>query len=237
MTSGFTFKQFHVDHQDCGMPVSTDGVLLGSWAELQTQGPMLDLGTGSGLLALMIAQRTETPLIDAIDIELSAYLAAQRNFEQSPWAHRLKAHHVSAQDWMHTIPAHHYATVICNPPYFNHGLQAELAQRATARHTNQLSQSALLQSLDYFLAPDGVANLILPCFEGEQLLAQCAAHRLYPSHLCEIHTTPTKVAQRYLITLRRTPQDWPERTRLNIHDNGLYSAEFIALTQAFYLKF
>ncbi len=236
MTTGFTFKQFHVDHQDCGMPVSTDGVLLGSWAQLQPQGPILDLGTGSGLLALMAAQRSENTLIDAIDIDHHACHAAKRNFEQSPWAHRLTSHHCSVQEWITQTPAQHYATILCNPPYFNHGQQAESTQRAIARHTSTLTQSDLLNAIDHALSPDGVANLILPCFEGEQLLMLTKQHHLYLQTLCEVHSTENKGAQRYLMTLGRSPQ-WPVRSRLNIHEQGQYSNDFIALTQAFYLKF
>ncbi|MGF1693437.1 tRNA1(Val) (adenine(37)-N6)-methyltransferase [Photobacterium kagoshimensis] len=237
MANGFTFKQFHVDDLGCGMPVSTDGVLLGAWAPLQTDGTILDIGTGSGLLALMSAQRSieSRNHIVALEIDPSAAKAAQHNFLQSPWATRLSVIHDDLLHWSAQQTPHSIDTIICNPPYFNFGQQADCDKRATARHTDTLSHQALLDSVKNLLSPTGVASFILPEYEGRLFIK--AAHQLgfYCQHLCEIRTTERKSINRLLFSL--TPSACTTQLQtLNIHQQGQYSDEFIALTQNFYLK-
>ena len=134
-STGFTFKQFHVQHDRCAMKVGTDGVLLGCWTDVPAAGSVLDIGTGSGLIALMIAQRTNAQ-IDAIDIASDAYEQACINFAQSPWNERLKAYIASIQEWQHEAL---YDLIISNPPYFNNSLKNPDKGRELARHTDSLS--------------------------------------------------------------------------------------------------
>ena len=237
MAKGFTFKQFHVNDHGCGMPVSTDGVMLGAWATLPRSGQILDIGTGSGLLALMSAQRTTSNgnPITAIEIDSGAATAAQKNFSDSPWPARIELAHQSVQDWASQQTAGSVAAIVCNPPYFNHGEQADCQSRATARHTDTLSHHDLLSAISYLLSPTGSASLILPVYEGEQLIQAARAHQLYCQRVCEVKTTERKAPTRLLIALTASPSE-PQHEQLVIHESGEYSEAFVALTKAFYLK-
>ena len=168
MAKGFTFKQFHVNDYGCGMPVSTDGVLLGTWADLPEQGQILDIGTGSGLLALVAAQRSAARAIPVIAVEIdpAAAKAASQNFALSPWADRLQCIEQDVESWADQQPAGRFEAIVCNPPYFNTGQQAGCQARATARHTDSLSHHALLTVIRHLLSETGTASLILPEIRG-----------------------------------------------------------------------
>ncbi|WP_299019032.1 methyltransferase [uncultured Photobacterium sp.] len=237
MAKGFTFKQFHVDDYGCGMPVSTDGVLLGAWADLPEQGQLLDIGTGSGLLALIAAQRsvhTAMP-ITAIEIAQAAANAARNNFACSPWAERLHCVEQNVQSWANEQTAGSFNAIVCNPPYFNNGLQADCQSRATARHTDTLTHPKLLSVIRHLLSDNGTASLVLPEYEGRQLINLAEQQQLFCRRLCEVRSTEKKPISRLLITL--SPQSGDTVTeQLSIHDQGRYSEAFIALTRHFYLK-
>ncbi|WEM41891.1 methyltransferase [Photobacterium sp. DA100] len=237
MAKGFTFKQFHVNDHGCGMPVSTDGVMLGAWAALPVSGQILDIGTGSGLLALMVAQRTAEHgnAITAIEVDDGAAQAARRNFADSLWAPRIGLAHQTIQGWASQQPAGSVAAIVCNPPYFNHGEQADCQARATARHTDTLPHHELLAAINHLLSPTGSASLILPVYEGKQLIAAAPSHQLYCQRVCEVKTTERKVASRLLIALSASPSTC-QTEQLVIHQGGEYSEAFVALTKAFYLK-
>ncbi|MGF1725968.1 tRNA1(Val) (adenine(37)-N6)-methyltransferase [Photobacterium nomapromontoriensis] len=237
MAKGFTFKQFHVNDHECGMPVSTDGVILGAWATLDPQGPIVDIGTGSGLLALMAAQRTacDQATITAIEIDPSAAMAARHNFMDTPWTHRLNVIEQDIASWAASQPKGLINSIICNPPYFNHGEQAGCSARATARHTDTLSHHTLLAAISHLLSPAGVANLILPTYEGHQLIDAAANHQLFCHRVCEISTTETKPISRLLIALAHSDKTTTTES-LVIHQKGGYSAAFTDLTRDFYLK-
>ena len=165
----FTFKQFHIDDSHCGMSVSTDGVLLGAWAGLTNATRIIDIGAGSGLLSLMAAQRTSTKThITAIELDTSAAQDCLNNSAQSQWAKKIELIHSSIQDFclyqqkIAVSSRQYFDHIICNPPYFTNGPQTQDRARATARHTNQLDFTDLVQSIYALLAKDGVASIIIP---------------------------------------------------------------------------
>ena len=235
----FRFKHFTVWHDHCAMKVGTDGVLLGAWCPLPatnraTPYRVLDIGTGSGLIALMLAQRLMgVGHIDAIDIDADAVAQAQDNFALSPWGNMLHAHHSTLQDWQ----AEGYELIVSNPPYFQASLKNPNQQRATARHTDSLSYEELIAHAARLLKDSGVLALILP-IEAESEIRTLAEHnRLYPTHITHIHSKPNKPAKRLLIALSKQEQSEEPliRTFYIESESAPRSPEYQDLTRDFYL--
>lgn len=219
----FRFKQFTVWHDQCAMKVGTDGVLLGAWCPLPiTHGEVsnsiesapystykvLDIGTGSGLVALILAQRlsslTLSPHhihIDAIDIDHNATQQATHNFAISPFSNILHAHHATLQDWQNQP----YDLIVSNPPFFQHSLKNPDSQRATARHTDSLTYDELITHATRLLQPKGILALILPIEAENDIRHLAQQHGLYPTHITHVHTKPDKPAKRILIAFHTTP--------------------------------
>ncbi len=228
----FTFKQFHVDDSQCGMPVSTDGVLLGAWAPLEQARRVLDIGTGSGLLALMAAQRSDAD-IQAVEPEPAAATQAAANFAASPWVRRL-------QLWQGPIQAFEaegpFDAILCNPPYFTSGERsARSSARAQARHVDSLDYADLVTALVRLLASDGHASLILPWDRVPVLLAEANEQGLHAHRICQVRTRAHKAPNRGLLWLGKSPAE-ADTEQLCIHGDQGYSSEYRRLTQDFYLK-
>jgi tRNA1Val (adenine37-N6)-methyltransferase len=231
-TKDFSFKQFTVVGGYSGMPVSTDGVLLGAWINAVTSKTILDIGTGTGLLSLMCAQRFPQATITAVELDSLAFDAAMKNLKNAPWSERLELVHANIVTWHSAI---RFDTIICNPPYFNSGPQSLAASRAAARHTGSLSHDSLLATSRSLLTPSGKASYVLPVKEGERFIELALQSGWFLSRRCEVSTTETKPVNRLLIELSMT--DSPlERSKLVINGPSGYSADFIQLTKNFYLK-
>ncbi|EGA67339.1 tRNA1(Val) (adenine(37)-N6)-methyltransferase [Vibrio brasiliensis] len=231
-TKSFEFKQFKIEGGYSGMPVSTDGVMLGAWIDLAGYKSLLDIGTGTGLLALMCAQRSHLLNIEAIDIEQNAIEAAQANFDASAWSDRLTLHHA---DVLKHPFKHSFEAIICNPPYFNSGEQAANSSRAVARHTSTLEHSRLLKRCWSLLSDNGCASFVLPIVEGEQFIDIAKTQGWQLKRHCSIQPTPNKPVSRILFELSKQPVT-THFEQLTIHQDNGYSAEFIDLTKDFYLK-
>jgi tRNA1Val (adenine37-N6)-methyltransferase len=232
----FQFKQFTVWHDKCAMKVGTDGVLLGAWAEIEDAKSILDVGTGSGLISLMAAQRNPTAAITAIDIEESAIIQAKENFDRSPWANRLKATHISLEDFAGSTDAT-FDVIVSNPPYFHQALHSPDKKRTLARHTAHLTPESLLARCAKLLSPGGSIHLILPIAEGNNLLGKAVNHHLFCVRKTVVHPTPSGAPKRLLLTLKSCPEPLTSDT-LTI-ETGVrhqYSEEFVQLLQSFYLK-
>ncbi len=170
--------------------------------------------------------------ITALDIEQTAYLAAEHNRQQSPWAERIECQHA---DILHWQPSKRFAAIICNPPYFNSGETAQHQVRATARHTISLQHQALIERLPQLLEPDGVASFILPKAEGEDFIALARQAGLFVGRYCQVQPTTDKPVHRLLFELHLSPC-LPVETRLVIREQQGYSEAFCQLTRDFYLK-
>ncbi|TFH91073.1 methyltransferase domain-containing protein [Vibrio ouci] len=214
------------------MPVSTDGVLLGAWAELENPKTLLDIGTGTGLLSLMSAQRKLSLRIDAIEIDNHAVEAAQYNFTHSPWHDRIELHCGDVLTYSFDST---FDCIICNPPYFNSGEQAQNISRATARHTTSLSHQDLLKRCWDLLTDHGYASFVLPKVEGDIFIALAKQQGWSLQRLCQVKPTERKEVSRLLIQLGKVSIP-VVHSALTIHDNGGYSSDFVQLTKAFYLK-
>ncbi|CCN48035.1 putative RNA METHYLTRANSFERASE [Vibrio nigripulchritudo MADA3029] len=232
-TKDFQFKQFKIRGGRSGMPVSTDGVLLGAWASISPAGQLLDIGTGTGLLSLMCAQRSDDNLvITAVELEQDAFETASLNFADSPWSQRIRP---VCGDILNLSFDTQFDAIICNPPYFNSGEQALDTRRADARHTNTLTHSALMKTCWAHLTDTGAASFVLPLVEGEQCIEIARAQGWHLSQCCRVQTTARKPATRLLFTLTKQPCETQESSLVINQGNG-YSSEFIALSQDFYLK-
>ncbi|MFH0264493.1 tRNA1(Val) (adenine(37)-N6)-methyltransferase [Vibrio rumoiensis] len=231
-TKDFHLKQFSIHGGHSGMAVSTDGILLGAWAKVSDHSSILDIGTGTGLLSLMCAQRTQASLITAIDIDEEAIKAAQYNVDSSPWSQRIRVIKTAAQQ---LDPKQRFEHIICNPPYFNSGVTSRWQSRATARHTHTLPHDELLIACARLLSPSGSASFILPKEEGEQFIHIALIQGWYLEHLCQVNTTKHKASYRLLFTLIRDKITC-QHSQLTIHQETGYSDEFIQLTRDFYLK-
>ena len=226
----FSFKQFHIDDSHCGMPVSTDGVLLGAWAPLTKASNIVDIGAGSGLLSLMTAQRSDAA-ITAIEIDNHAAVDCQHNINQSPWHDRITLVTQCVTQWA-ASNRQQYDHILCNPPYFDNGPQSSDQRRAQARHTDSLSFEMLLSAIKKLLSQDGKASIILPQSSLGRFLSQLGDHELALIERLEVISVEGKSPQRHLLLLtHKTAQASPAkvgqlviRTRL-----GEYTPEMLSL--------
>jgi len=230
--SGFTFKQFKVEHDRCAMKVSTDGILLGAWANLSDAKSLLDIGTGTGLLALMCQQRSNDLAITAVEVDEAAYNQALQNSANSPWPN-FNVVHATIQAFEYTQP---FDVVISNPPYFNQSLKGQSNARNTARHTDGLSFEELINAYKRLSHKRSRFSVILPSAEACLFIELAKQRGLYLNAHCQVKTTPTKAFSRSLMTFS-TIKTEPEHSVLCIKDeNNTYTADYVALCKAFYLK-
>jgi tRNA1Val (adenine37-N6)-methyltransferase len=233
----FKFKQFTVVQDLCAMKVGTDGVLLGAWAPVKdTDEEMLDIGCGSGLIALMLAQRTSKVRITGIDIDAGAVLQSSLNFLNSPWPEKLRAVHQALHQFAMECEQR-YDLIISNPPYFSNSLKAPDKARSTARHTDTLNSNDLLRISSLLLKETGRICLILPVDEGLQYLNTASNYGLFISRQTKVFPKPGSKAKRLLFELVKIPCEcvYSEITIESEHRH-VYSEEFTKLVKDFYLK-
>lgn len=218
------------------MKVGTDGVLLGAWAETESCNRILDIGTGTGLIALMLAQRSKA-VIDAIDIDADACLQAQENADSSPFAGRIKIRHSALSDFART-GTDLYDLIVSNPPYFVDSLKCPDRKRNTARHTDTLTLEDLLQDSRKLLAPQGRIALILPYDQKERLTDCIRTQNLFLSKATSVIPVPGAEPKRLLAELTAEPPVSPASSgRLTIEvARHQYTDEYVSLTKDFYLK-
>ncbi len=237
---GFTFKQFFIGHDRCAMKVSTDGVLLGAWAQLPVQDNIrvLDIGTGSGLLAIMLAQRLAQQgrnySIDAIDIDEKAVEQAKDNSDKAPWSQHI---HVWQQDVLawDNAPEMAYALIVCNPPYYANGREFRDTRRELARNSASLEHHALLNKVGQLLAGNGRFCVVLPCDEAERLVVYAESQGWYKEHRCLINERQGRTPHRELISFRKQPSECLQARLTLREESGNYSQAFRDLTADFYL--
>lgn len=231
----FKFKHFIVHQQRCAMKVGTDGTLLGAWAQAPDGScRILDIGTGTGLIALMMAQRFPQSFVCGIDIDAGAVAQALENVMNSPFSNRII---IRELDITQFEDADGFEAIVCNPPYFENALICPDEHRTSARHMVNLSYKKLIQSSYKLLKPDGFFSVVIPC-ESRQELEICARMQgLFVSRVCLVKTTPKKAPKRQLIEFRKLPV------------NEIYTSEEVLeslpnersfwyqqLTQDFYIK-
>ncbi len=228
----FSFKQFTVYHDRCAMKVGTDGVLLGAWTDVASAHNILDIGTGTGLVSLMMAQRCNAR-IRAVDIDADAVEQARENVAASPWKDRIE---VELQDICHFTSETLFDVVVSNPPYFVDSMKCPDGQRNIARHTDNLDFDKLAESAVRLLHPEGVFSVIIPTDSKDFFLTVAARYGLHLSHQTLIHTTPGADPKRVLLAFKFSV-DKCVTDYLTIElSRHVYSEEYIALTKEFYLR-
>jgi tRNA1Val (adenine37-N6)-methyltransferase len=235
--SKFQFKQFSLEQDNCAMKIGTDGVLLGAWAPITHQPfSILDIGTGTGIIALMLAQRSNAAQIDALEIEENAYEQATDNFENSPWNERLFCFHAGLDEFMEE-PEDEYDLIVSNPPFYAEDYKTNDEQRDLARFQDALPFEDLIEAADLLLSENGILAVIIPFKEEKRFLALANEFELYPSKITQVKGTLTAEIKRSLLALSRTKIDTPLIDELIIEiGRHEYTPEYIALTQEFYLK-
>ena len=232
----FRFKQFTIWHDQCAMRVNTDGVLLGSWVSVNEPGLILDIGTGTGIIALMLAQRTKA-FVHAVEIEENAWKQAKYNIEKASWQNRIEIIHDDFCNYYKTC-SNKYDLVITNPPYFSNSLKSPETTKTLARHNDSLSFGNLLQGVSRLLNDTGIFAVILPAdtteFENEAFI-----YGLKCSRRMMVRSLPDKKVIRQLLEFRKSKTvSSIDCDELTIHQQpGVYSPQYIDMTKDFYLIF
>lgn len=228
----FSFKQFTVYHDRCAMKVGTDGVLLGAWARVGQARNILDIGTGTGLVALMSAQRSQAKIV-AIDIDGEAVSQARENVLSSPWKDRVE---VKLQDVCSYVPGMFFDVVVSNPPYFANSLKGSDIQRNMARHTDCLDFRKLIKSVVRLLHPEGAFSVVVPADGMEEFASIALEYGFCLSRRTWVRTKPGAIPKRVLLEWKKTFAGCVEDELVVELSRHVYSKEYITLTKDFYLK-
>lgn len=231
--SFFEFKQFKIYHDRCAMKVGTDGVLLGAWANVAESQQLLDIGTGSGLIAIMVAQRTKAA-ITGIEIDKNAAEQARQNAALCPFAQQIEIIHTSLENYS---PEKKFDCIVSNPPFYEEKNLPPDAGRATARHTDSLSISTLISRSSELLTDNGVLQLIIPSRLTNQVVYLCSTMDFSLKRRTDVHTKHGKIAKRTLLELsyKSLENQYTYSTLLLTDANGNRSKEYQKLTEDYYL--
>lgn len=219
------------------MKIGTDGVLLGAWAAVE-QRPfaILDIGTGTGIIALMLAQRSHAEVVDALEIDDDAYEQAVENFEASPWGDRLFCYHAGFMEFVEEMEDEEYDLIISNPPFYSEDYKSDNQQRDVARFTDALPFEHLLYGTSKLLATNGKAAFIIPYREEANFLGIASQVGLFANRITHVKGTPDSKIKRSLIELSFVEGAIKTNELIIETARHQYTDEYIALTKAFYLK-
>jgi tRNA1Val (adenine37-N6)-methyltransferase len=233
----FQFKQFSVHQDKTAMKVGTDGVLLGAWAPIDHNPfSVLDIGAGTGIIALMLAQRTHAEQIDALEIDEDAYEQAVGNFENSPWGDRLFCFHAGLDEFIDE-PEDEYDLIVSNPPFYSEDYKTESEQRDLARFQDAMPFEELVEAADLLLSENGIFAVIIPFKEEDNFIALAKEFELYALKITRVKGNLTSPVKRSLLAFSRNQDQEIKIDELTIEiDRHIYTPEYIELTKEFYLK-
>lgn len=233
----FHFKEFSVAHDKCAMKIGTDAVLLGAWTECESANSILDIGTGTGIIALQMAQRSYAELIDALEIDADAYEQAVDNFEHSIWGDRLFCYHASLQDFVKEIDET-YDLVISNPPFYTSTFKTDQIEekRSVARHSEFLTYKELLVSTVRLLSETGSCAFVIPYEEETAFIELAKENKLHVNRITRVKGTPEKQAKRSLLQFSFAKKEATINELIIETQRHVYTPEYIELVKDFYLK-
>ena len=232
----FRMKQFNIEQTAVGMKVGTDGVLLGAWARLNNpSGQVLDIGSGTGIVSLMLAQRYANCFVEAIEIEPIAFEVCVKNFENSPWLDSLFCYHASLKEFLKEVDDQ-FDLVVCNPPFYSGKIQAMVSPRDLARKQAAMPLLELLFSVSRLLTNDGNFCVVLPKNQ-ENILTQLGLNfGLYIHEICDIQGNPDAAISRILVLMKKTKCITLKKSSLIIeYQRGEWTNDYINLTKDFYI--
>lgn len=236
MNKPFKFKQFTVNQDRCAMKIGTDGVLLGAWTSVKHNPfSVLDLGSGTGILSLMIAQRSYTEQIEAIEIDDEAYEQCSENFENSPWNDRLFCYHASLLEFVEEVEDA-FDLIICNPPFYSEDYKTENKSRDLARFNDAMPFKHIIYAVAHLLAEDGLFSIVIPRKEEDDFVALANTIGLSPSRILHVKGNPDAEVKRSLIEFSYTKKGVEVSELIIETDRHNYTEDYINLTKDFYLK-
>ena len=230
----FKFKQFTVEQDRCAMKIGTDGVLLGAWVTVNNKPfSILDIGAGTGIIALQLAQRSNAEMVDALEIDANAYEQCVDNFENSPWGDRLFCYHASLEEFVEEIEGK-YDIVISNPPFYSEDYKTTDESRDMARFKDALPFDELIESASQLLSDEGIFAVIIPRKEEENFVKMASEVNLFPNRICRVRGNISSKEKRSMIEFSFEKISAKiENLTIEISRHN-YTEEYIKLVQDFY---
>ncbi|MGJ8743692.1 tRNA1(Val) (adenine(37)-N6)-methyltransferase [Polaribacter sp.] len=221
------------------MKVGTDGVLLGAWCTVDHYpDTILDVGAGTGVISLMIAQRTDAMTIDAVEVDENAYEQTVANFEQSDWGDRLYCYNATFQEFADEIGEEEetYDLIVSNPPFYTDDFQSEDVARNKARFTSSLSFDTLISGVSKILSANGVFSVIIPFKEEESFVVLAKENNLFLNRVCRVQGNETSEVKRSMLEFSFEDNETEETHLIIETGRHQYTEDYINLTKNFYLK-
>ncbi|SFZ89567.1 tRNA1Val (adenine37-N6)-methyltransferase [Flaviramulus basaltis] len=234
--SPFAFKEFTINQDQCAMKIGTDGVLLGAWSSLERNPfSILDIGAGTGVLSLMLAQRSHAELIDAIEIDDAAYEQCVDNFEQSHWGDRLFCYHASLEEFVDEIDDK-YDLIICNPPFYSEDYKTKNSARDMARFQDAMPFEELVFGVSKLLSKNGIFSVIIPYKEENLFISLASKFNIFPNKILHLKGNSTSKIKRSLIEFSFSENTVKISELIIETERHKYTQDYINLTKDFYLK-
>jgi len=236
MSKPFQFKEFSIEQDRCAMKIGTDGVLLGAWTSVQDAYSILDIGAGTGILALMLAQRSNAEQIDALEIDEDAYEQCVDNFENSSWADRLFCYHVALDEFVEEMEDEKYDLIISNPPFYTEDYKSDDTARNMARFADSLPFEELINFASELLSDEGSFAVIIPFSEEKYFLKLSEKVNLFPNRITRVRGTENTPLKRSLLQLSFTEKPFSSNELILEVSRHEYTQDYQKMVAPFYLK-